>query len=143
MMPRPDAPSVARLAMLVSRALGLRCPNCGRGRLLASWFRLRETCPSCGVWLEREEGYFLGAMALNLVVSELVPTLVCVALLVVTWPNPPWSFLQVAAPLAMGLMPVLFFPFARMLWLALDWTFRPPSLDRRADHPRPGPSRNP
>jgi hypothetical protein len=40
----------------------------------------------------------------------------------------------------MGLLPLVLFPFSRGLWLALDWTFRPPSTERRPDHPRPGPT---
>ena len=35
-------PTLSRAARLIWRALRLRCPNCGRGHLLASWFRLRE-----------------------------------------------------------------------------------------------------
>ena len=37
------------------RALALRCPWCGKGPVLASWFRLRERCGACGLRLERGE----------------------------------------------------------------------------------------
>ena len=131
-------PSLGRLARLVGRALRLRCPNCGQGRLIKSWFSLRDRCPCCQVWLEREEGYFLGAMAINLVIAEFVPLFGAVALVIGTWPNPPWNLLQIAVPVLMGLFPVVLFPFSRMLWLALDWTFRPPTRDSRLDHPAPG-----
>lgn len=131
-------PSLGRFARLVWRGLRLVCPNCGRGRLIKGWFGLRDRCPVCQVWLEREEGYFLGAMAINLVIGEFVPVVGAVSVVVVTWPNPPWPVLQIAVPVLMGLFPVLLFPFSRMLWLALDWTFRPPSRDSRLDHPRPG-----
>ena len=130
-------PTLRRAARLIWRALRLRCPTCGRGGLFTSWFRLRERCPVCQVWLEREEGYFVGAMALNIVVGEFLPVIGAVAAIVLTWPNPPWHILQIAVPLAMGLCPVLLFPFSRTLWLALDWTFRPPTRDNRLDHPRP------
>ena len=131
-------PSVGRALRLLWRGLRLRCPNCGQASLLKSWFSLKESCPRCQAWLEREEGYFLGAMALNLVIGEFVPVFGAVAIIIATWPTPPWPILQVAMPLVMGLFPVLLFPLARMLWLALDWTFRPPSRERRLDHPRPG-----
>ena len=55
---------------------------------------------------------------------------------IATWPTPPWPVLQIVVPISMGLFPVLLFPFSRLLWLALDWTFRPPSRDSRLDHPR-------
>jgi uncharacterized protein (DUF983 family) len=131
-------PTLRRAARLIWRALRLRCPNCGRGHLFTSWFRLRERCPVCQVWLEREEGYFVGAMAVNIIIGEFLPVVGAVAAIVLTWPNPPWPILQIAVPLAMGLCPVLLFPFSRTLWLALDWTFRPPTRDNRLDHPRPG-----
>jgi uncharacterized protein (DUF983 family) len=131
-------PSLSRALRLMWRALRLRCPNCGRGRLLVSWFRLRDRCPVCQVWLEREEGYFVGAMALNIVIAEFLPFGAAVVIILLAWPNPPWKMLQIAVPVAMGVTPVVLFPFSRMVWLALDWTFRPPSRDNRPDHPRPG-----
>ena len=76
-------------------------------------------------------------MAINLVVAEFVPLFAAVALVIGTWPNPPWNILQIAVPVVMGLFPIVLFPFSRMLWLALDWTFRPPTRDSRLDHPRP------
>jgi uncharacterized protein (DUF983 family) len=134
-------PSLARALRLVRRAAMLRCPNCGRGRLIRAWFGLRDRCPVCQVWLEREEGYFLGAMAVNFIISEFVPVIGAAAVVILTWPTPPWRLLQIAVPVAMGLFPVLLFPWSRMLWLALDWTFRPPSRDSRLDHPRPSSQR--
>ena len=127
-------PSWSRAAHLFARALRLRCPNCGRGRLHASWFRLRDECPVCSAWLEREEGYFVGAMALNMVIAELLPFGAAVVVMILTWPAPPWQVLQLAVPIAMGLMPLALFPWSRTLWLALDWTFRPPSVGIRKAH---------
>jgi uncharacterized protein (DUF983 family) len=131
-------PSLRRAAKLFGRALLLRCPNCGRGGLFRSWFTLRERCQECQVWLEREEGYFVGAMAINIVLGEFLPVIGAVVAIVLTWPNPPWHVLQIVVPVSMGLCPLVLFPFSRTLWLALDWTFRPPSRDNRLDHPRPG-----
>ena len=53
----------SRALRMPLRALRLRCLNCGAGRLQARWFGLPERCPVCQVRLEREEGYFLGALA--------------------------------------------------------------------------------
>ena len=52
------------------RALSRRCPYCGSPGIYDGYFALRERCPRCGVRFEREEGYFLGAYALNLIVAE-------------------------------------------------------------------------
>ena len=61
-----------RLLALVGRALRRRCPYCGGGGIFRGWFSLRERCPTCGVAFEREDGYFLGAYAVNLIVAEFV-----------------------------------------------------------------------
>jgi uncharacterized protein (DUF983 family) len=135
-------PTLGRTLRLIARALLLRCPNCGRGRVLRSWFFVRERCSVCQVWLEREEGYFVGAMALNIMIGEFLPFFSAIAVVILTWPNPPWRILQIAVPISMGLCPVILFPFSRTLWLALDWTFRPPTRDNRLDHPRPGAARD-
>lgn len=52
---------------ILQRGLANRCPNCGGHTLFRAdrWFELNRECPDCGLKLEREEGFFLGAMALN------------------------------------------------------------------------------
>jgi ribosomal protein S27AE len=52
---------------IIRRGLANRCPNCGGQTLFREdkLLELNRTCPSCGLKLEREEGFFLGAMALN------------------------------------------------------------------------------
>src|SRR5438067_1272182 len=63
---------------LLLRGLLLRCPNCGKGKLFRKGFTMYETCPVCGWRFEREEGYWTGAMAVNLVVTELIIAFVAV-----------------------------------------------------------------
>ncbi|MBA3850709.1 MAG: DUF983 domain-containing protein [Opitutus sp.] len=52
---------------IIARGLANRCPNCGGRSLFREGriFELNRACPRCGLRLEREEGFFLGAMALN------------------------------------------------------------------------------
>ncbi len=52
---------------IIQRGLANRCPNCGDKTLFhpEKLLELNRQCPSCGLKLEREEGFFLGAMALN------------------------------------------------------------------------------
>lgn len=52
---------------IIQRGLANRCPNCGGKTLFRpdKPFELNRACPQCGLKLEREEGFFLGAMALN------------------------------------------------------------------------------
>lgn len=60
-----------RIWLLLSRALRLRCPLCGRSPLFVSlgsvrsledWFAPLEGCAPCGYAYEREPGYFLMAI---------------------------------------------------------------------------------
>lgn len=115
-----------RAARLLARAVLLRCPRCGGARVLRSWFDVRERCPVCGLYFERgEPGYYLGAVLFNLIAAELVFVLGLVAVVLLTWPHPPWDGIFWGGIALMILLPVLFFPFSKTLWLAFDLIFRP------------------
>jgi uncharacterized protein (DUF983 family) len=116
----------SRVAGLI-RALRLRCPRCGIGHAMRSWFTLRESCPECRLRFERdeEEEYWLGAYTLNFIATELVFALFLLLVLVATWPNPPWRAIIWVGVIQMCLTPILFYPFAKAVWLAIDLIFRP------------------
>jgi uncharacterized protein (DUF983 family) len=108
------------------RALRRRCPMCGGGGLFIRWLRVAKACPSCGIVVDRgESGYGLGAVWLNLVAAEAVNTAFWVTIAIRTWPDVPWEMLQWIGPLTALLMPIIFYPFAKMLFMALDLCFRP------------------
>jgi len=124
------ANSIRRAALLTWRAWRLRCPNCGGGPILDSWLRLRDHCPRCGLPLERgEQGYQVGSYMFNIVAAELVFAALFVGVLLATWPDPPWNALLYGGMALMVIMPLLFFPFSKTLFLAFDLMFRPPSPD--------------
>lgn len=119
-------PRFADMALLFGRALRLRCPACAGRPLFVSRFRLRESCPGCGLLLARkEEGYYVGAMALNLVVSEGLFILLLAGVAFATWPRVPWDAILYGGVVLMVLAPIAFFPYSRTLWLAFDLLFRP------------------
>lgn len=122
------------------RALVLRCPNCGNGGVLRSWFHLRAHCPRCGLALERGEAedYFTGGMMFNIVLVEIIFGLVLMVLVVATWPAVPWTLLQWLGIPLMALAPVLLYPVSKLVWLAWDLAFRPV---RREELRRPEPPR--
>ena len=124
------------LLLLLGRALRLRCPVCGTRGLFAGWFRPRPACPTCGQPLERsEEGYYLGALLLNLVVAELALAALVVGVVLVTWPTPPWRLVLYGGATLALVTPFLFYPFSKTLWLALDLYFQPEPPEAMA---RPG-----
>lgn len=118
-----------RLQTLLGRALTRRCPLCGQRGIFTNWWSLRDDCPRCGHRFEREEGYFLGAYAVNLIVAELLTVVVLVALFVLT--DASWILIEaIVIPLAVGL-PILFFPYSRTLWMAIDLMADPAVADRQ------------
>jgi len=115
----------AQLRRVLARALRMRCPSCGRAGAFMSWFRMRERCPVCHFWFERGEGYFIGATCVNMVAAILLPAVVYVVVVVLSWPTPPWLGAAIAAVALAVVIPVLFYPFARILWLTFDVVIRP------------------
>ena len=52
------------LKRLLRTTLLLRCPHCGEGKLFESMYRVRPTCPVCGVRFERNPGEWTGAVVI-------------------------------------------------------------------------------
>src|SRR2546421_12002635 len=52
------------------RGLRLRCPVCGLSSIFQRPFKVRHHCPACGALFQREEGFFVGALMVNVVVTE-------------------------------------------------------------------------
>ena len=110
----------------IVRAVRRRCPRCGATGVWSSFLRTRPVCPNCGLQLDRgESDYFYGAYLLNFVAAELVPVIVFVVALIVTWPSPPWNLLTAVTVVLAIVAPILLYPTTKALWLALDLIFRP------------------
>ena len=134
--------SLPRIGVLVWRAVRLRCPNCGGRPVFDSWFRMRSSCPVCGLPLERaEQGYQVGAYMFNIIAAELAFAALFVGTLVATWPSPPWDALLYGGVALMVILPILFFPFSKTLFLAFDLAFRPATHDEATVSDRPGRAR--
>lgn len=141
----PSSPRRQRVTTLLSRALRLRCPQCGGSPIFVTWSRLVPNCPVCGLGLERgEQGYWLGAYFFNLMAVETVFTIWVVGFLLWTWPAPPWAFFQISTLILMLIVPFAFFPYSKTLFLAFDLFVRPPDEEdfilphEEARHPRRG-----
>lgn len=123
-----SSPRPSRFRIL-GRALRMRCPHCGVGSVMASWFTVRPRCPACGFRFERgqdeEHDYWLGAYLLNFLATEIVFGMALLLALLLTWPDPPWTRLLGGGAAVMVVMPIVFYPLAKTLWLAIDLLFRP------------------
>ena len=113
---------------MLARGLAKRCPLCGAGRLFSRWFTMKERCPRCHYRFEREEGFFLGAYVINLAVAQALVILLAVVPAIVLlnadadvslWP------VLAAGVAAAVLAPLLFYPWSKTLWVAIELIMRP------------------
>jgi uncharacterized protein (DUF983 family) len=120
---------------MLLRALARRCPNCGAPGIFKSYTELRESCPRCGIRLQRgESDYFIGAYLLNLVAVELLFGLLLTVVVIVTYPNTPWMLLQWGALVLIIVGAVICYPISKALWLAADLILRPVTETELAWH---------
>jgi uncharacterized protein (DUF983 family) len=105
---------------LLLRGLTGRCPACGGRKLFPSLLRIANACPTCGYNFERESGWWLGAMTMNIGAAMVVFMVFLVGGLWITWPDVPWTLLTVAGIALMCVFPIVFLPISRTLWLAFE-----------------------
>ena len=125
----------------LGRGLVRHCPHCGSGHLFEGWFRLRERCPRCGMRFERQEGFMLGSMTINTIVTFVSVAVVVAGAMIATWPDVPmWPVMGLGAVAAIAI-PALVFPFSVTIWAAAELAMRPLEPDELADaaaHAAPG-----
>jgi uncharacterized protein (DUF983 family) len=103
-------------AKILGRVLRLRCPVCGAASVFERPFRVRHHCPACRALFKREEGFFVGAIAINLVATEGFTILLCfVGLLFFEFRSLFTALFATAL-----LLPVLFYHHAWAVWLGFD-----------------------
>jgi uncharacterized protein (DUF983 family) len=110
-----DRPSIKDTLL---RFLKLRCPACGRDRIIHRPFHIAERCNACHVIFKREEGFFVGAILINVVITEATILVFYFILIVVANFDPDYSigFLFLVAVL----FPLAFYHHSWSLWLTFD-----------------------
>jgi uncharacterized protein (DUF983 family) len=110
--------------MLV-RACRLRCCVCGSGHLFRRYTRMVERCPRCGFLFERSEGQFIGAVGINTIVTFGALLIALVVGFIVTAPDiATVPLLSIGLTIA-AVLPVLFYPFSKTIWTAVDLAMAP------------------
>jgi uncharacterized protein (DUF983 family) len=127
----------ASLATLFGRAAVKHCPRCGAGHLFKSWWKMKERCPQCDLHFEGrpEEGHFLGAITINTGLTAgillLGIWLYVIVLAVSDTGGPPvWFVVATSAALAV-ILPAIFYPFTKTIWVACEITMNRMDPDRR------------
>jgi uncharacterized membrane protein len=80
-------------------------------------------CPRCGLHFEREQGYWAGALAINIIIVGGLFTIVFVVALVLTLPDIPVGPLLAVLVPVMIIGPIVAYPFSKTLWVAIDQAF--------------------
>jgi uncharacterized protein (DUF983 family) len=128
---------IDKTATVLLRGLKLKCPDCGRAGIYESLLQVKHHCTHCGLIFQREQGYFTGALYVNIAVAEgsvLLAFLIC---LLVGVSNTDRMFAILIAISAVA--PLLFFLHSRSFWLCFDYLIDPtrphvrPNKDARAD----------
>lgn len=121
--PKPEvrdlpASGSARNLRLIKRGLLMQCPYCGQGHIIKYPFWIKDCCPKCGYLFAPEQGYFLGGYALNLFGAEIIGVVAIVIILLRS--NLSLYEQEVLGIGAAILLPIIFFPWSRTIWMALD-----------------------
>ena len=123
------------ISTLLWRAVRRRCPRCGGRGLFTAWLKLRERCPKCGLRFEREEGFFTGVYLVNYAFVAIAIVIELFTYLLYANAN---DDVALAPAMALGLataliLPLLTYPFAKTVWVAIDLATRPLDPVEEAD----------
>jgi uncharacterized protein (DUF983 family) len=113
-----------RTGRILLRGLKLRCPACGRGTLYETVFTIRDHCLSCGYEFSREQGYFIGALYINIAATQgsIAAAYVVSAMLLGAADERVYALLFALAVI----IPLAFYRHSKSLWLSLDYIVDPP-----------------
>ena len=98
---------------------------CGQGKVFLSFFKTNSSCSGCGYNFERESGYWVGAMVVNIAVAEAWFALLSLGVIIATAPDVAWQPLLMVALVTNFFLPIVFYPHSKTLWMALDLYFHP------------------
>jgi uncharacterized protein (DUF983 family) len=100
------------------RCSTLRCPACGNASIMQRPFKIAERCSSCRVIFNREQGFFVGAILVNVVSTEAV--ILLTYMISISLFSLQWQYI-VPVLLTIGILfPIVFFHHSWSIWLTFD-----------------------
>jgi hypothetical protein len=81
---------------------------------------MKADCPRCGLHFEREQGYWTGALAFNMIAVGGLFAIIFVSVLIATAPDIPVIPVLAFVLPVMLLGPIVFYPFSKTIWVAVD-----------------------
>jgi uncharacterized protein (DUF983 family) len=110
-------------ATVFARGFTRRCPRCGSGKLFHHYLSMVPDCPRCGLHFEREQGYFAGAIAINIICVGIVFAIGFTIAMILTVPDTPIPLMLVIFVPIVALGPIVWYPFSKTIWVAVDRAF--------------------
>ena len=101
------------------RSLLLRCPACGQSSIVKGPFRIRHHCPNCRSLFKREEGFFVGAILGNVLMTEFVILATCFIWLMLIGSS--YETVLVGLFIVALIFPVAFYHHSWSFWLGFDY----------------------
>ena len=118
---------------LIRRGVRKRCAICASGHLFDRWFVMKSHCPRCGTKFEREPGFFLGALFVNLALTEVPLFLWLAGATLATIPNPSTRLLIGGSVVVCATVPVVLYPLSKTLWFAIHVAMQPLEPEEEAE----------
>ncbi|NDV63002.1 DUF983 domain-containing protein [Puniceicoccales bacterium CK1056] len=105
------------------------CPRCSGKNVFKSRYRLHEYCPACGLPLEHEDGWSLGAIPLNYSITCLLWVLPVGMAFLFGWI--PIKVALLLAGLGALILPFLTYRFSKVLWIGIYYAVLPHEVRQR------------
>jgi uncharacterized protein (DUF983 family) len=121
------------LARMLTRGLTGRCPRCGSYRhFVRRGITRLDRCRTCGIRWHREEGFELGALTMNMIVTFIGITVALVVGMIRRGDRGAvWPILVVCSGIAV-VAPMLLYAWSHTTWLAIDLATNPPTAEELA-----------
>ena len=122
---------------MLCRGLIRRCAHCGQpGAFFVSWFKTQDRCRGCNLlWQRNTQGFVLGALAINFVLTGGALIVTLVIGVVASYPDLAIFELLVSTVGVTLLVGIFGYPISYTTWLAVDLIMRPVESGELANSP--------
>ena len=114
---------------VVLRGLFVACAACGGRGLFHHWWKMREACPTCGLVFTRSQGYWMGAVGVNSMMSGFVLLVTIVVSFLLAMPDPSWQPILIPSVIVGFGAPLFLDPMTRTFWTSMVALGRPPGVE--------------
>jgi uncharacterized protein (DUF983 family) len=111
---------------VILRGLLMACAACGSRGLFHHWWKMRESCPKCALVFDRSDGYWIGAVAVNTMMSAFLLLVTVVVSFLLALPDPQWQPVLIPSVAVGVVMPIFLDPISRTFWTSMVAIGRPP-----------------